>query len=61
MFVSIVPVAVDGIDPMESAAVGGGIVKASSGARLCAASIRLTGRLRHGLSERLWFERAARP
>ena len=61
MFVSIVPVAVDGVDPIESAPVGGGIVKASSGARLFAASIRLTGRLRHGLSERLWFERAARP
>ena len=61
MFVSIAPAAVDGVGPIESAAVGGGIVKTWSGARLCAASIRLTGRLRHGLSEWLWFERAARP
>jgi hypothetical protein len=61
MFVSIAPAAVDGVGPPESAAVGGGIAKTSSGARLCAASIRFTGRLRHGLSQWLWFERAARP
>ena len=56
MFVSIAPAAVDGVGPIESAAVGGGIGKTSSDARLCAASIRLTGRLRHGLSEWFWFE-----
>jgi hypothetical protein len=60
----MIPVAVEGVGPLEtSAAIGSWNVKASpsSGARLCAASIRLTGRLRHASSGRFWFERAARP
>jgi hypothetical protein len=63
MFVSMIPVAVDGVGPLEtSAAIGSWDVKASpSGARLCAASIRLFGGLRHASSGQFWFERAARP
>jgi hypothetical protein len=58
----MIPVAVDGVGPLDtSAAIGSWSVKASpSGARLCAASIRLTGRLRHALSGQFRFERAAR-
>jgi hypothetical protein len=58
----MIPVAVDGVGPLEaSAAIGSWSVKASpSGARLCAASIRLTGRLRHASSGQFRFEGAAR-
>jgi len=58
----MIPVAVDGVGPpKESAAIGSWNVKASpSGARLCAASIRLTGRLRHASSGQFRLERAAR-
>jgi hypothetical protein len=58
----MIPVAVDGVGPLEtSAAIGSWSVKASpSGARLCAASIRLTGRLRHASCGQFWFERVPR-
>jgi hypothetical protein len=58
----MIPVAVDAVGPLEaSAAIGSWSVKASpSGARLCAARIRFTGRLQHALSGQFRFERVAR-